>query len=42
MIYLVPSILYTYFVDLSGKLAQKLSMMTGGGGGNYETTYDVE
>jgi hypothetical protein len=41
MIYLVPSILYTYFVDLSGKLAQKFSMMSGGGG-NFESTYDVE
>lgn len=41
MIYLVLSILYTYFVDLTGKLAQKLSMMSGGGV-NFESTYDIE
>ena len=43
MIYLVPSILYSYFVDMTGNLATRLSMLYGGGGGgSYESTYDVE
>ncbi len=42
MIYLVPSLLYSYFVILGPKLSQRLYQMIGGNNNNYEQTYEVD